>query len=66
MLNNKTKATLLTGWKYLLWTALAAGVTTGIGELNHTSIPFWAIPLVASALKSAATFFTVSAGTPPN
>lgn len=60
-MSNKLKATLLTGWKFLFYTALAAGITTASSELSHTPIPVFIIPLVASVLKSIATFLTVEA-----
>lgn len=57
----KLLASLKTLVKYLFWTAVAAGLTAAANALGG-HVPAWAIPAIAAALKSAATFAATQAG----
>lgn len=64
IMSNKLSATLLSGWKYAFYTALSAGILAGVGALDHTSIPLWAVPLLGTVLKGLATWFSTEANKP--
>lgn len=57
----RIQKTVATFGKYLFWTVIAAGLQLTIDNLGHLDIPIWVIPLVASILKSAATFVATKA-----
>lgn len=42
--------------KYILWTAIAAGLVALTGNLDHIGIPTLLIPVVAAILKGFATY----------
>lgn len=52
----RIQKSLATFAKYLIWTAIAAVIQVTLDNLGNLSIPIWVIPLVASLLKSIATY----------
>jgi hypothetical protein len=59
---NKLKAALLTFFKYVFWTGLAAAAVAGADKLGGLSLPDYVIPMLGAALKSLATYATTEAG----
>jgi hypothetical protein len=57
-MSNKMNATLMTWVKYLLWTAIAGIVQWVSVTFTTWHLPVWSIPLIASVLKSIATYVT--------
>jgi hypothetical protein len=52
----KLNKSLMSVFKYLAWTAVAALIAALSGNLDHLSVPVFLIPIVASLLKGIATF----------
>lgn len=48
-------------WKYLAWTAVAAGVVAVIDLLPGVQLPPWAIPILGAILKGLASFAATEA-----
>ena len=48
--------------KYLLWTMVAAGLTYATDNLTAMELPTWVTPVIAAALKSAATYVATQKG----
>lgn len=55
-----SKATLST-IKYIVWTAIAAGLVALTGNLDHVGIPTLLVPVVAAILKGVATYVATEA-----
>ncbi len=52
---NTLQASIMTFLKYVLWTAVAAGITAAIDTLATLKIPPYVTLLLAALLKTAAT-----------
>ena len=52
----KLSASAMTFLKYLLWTIVAAAIQALIDNLGGFKIPVYYVPIIASFLKSIATF----------
>jgi len=52
----KLLRSLQTFFKYMLWTAIAAGIAYAANNLSDLQLPEWSVPIMGAILKAAATW----------
>jgi len=55
-MNTKLQRALMSLFKYMFWTGVAAGCVQGADALTKTDLPIWLVPVIAALLKSLATY----------